>query len=746
MALMASNQTPGGQPPVRRREKFSAWLLEGQAKPATNLDGLEEVQATQHHQTHPWWKVMCLTGVDYFSTLGYQPGIAALAAGPLAPIATLILVFVTLFGALPMYQRVAEESPHGDGSISMLERLLSYWPSKLLVLALIGFVATGFIITITLSAADATAHVIENPFVHDFVKGGEIPITLVFIALLGAVFLKGFNEAVGIAVALVAAFIGLNLIVLAVGIQHVLQDPSKVTDWLTVLSNGFGSPLAMVGAALLVFPKLALGLSGFETGVVVMPLVKGDAGDTEENPKGRIRNAKKLLLVAALIMSVLLTASAFVTTVLIPRHEYWPEIKLTQEVSADSWRTGAAIISVPLDDKKKPKEKLEWTVPANLSTTGEKITIPVEYNGSKFDLRVSGKLEGDKLSLEVEKDKGEANGRALAFIAHKFLGDAFGTAYDIATILILWFAGSSAMAGLLNIVPRYLPRYGMGPDWTRATRPLTLIFTLICFIVTIAFRASVDAQAAAYATGVLALMTSAAIAVTLSAIRNKQSVLSFWFGLTSAIFVYTTAVTVFDSPDGLQIALLFIAGILVISIISRVTRSFELRITEIRLDESAEVFLQDNVHHSGELHIIANKRQAGDWGEYQDKELAEREDHHISQADPIIFFEVEVSDASEFVGKLQVRGVEIEGPNGQKFHVLRATAPAVPNAIAAFLLYVRNRTSLIPHCYFTWSEITPIANVTRFLFFGEGDTAPMTREIIRQNEPKPRRRPRVHVG
>jgi hypothetical protein len=221
---------------------------------------------------------MCLTGVHYFSTLGYQPGIAFLAAGALSPIATLVLILLTLFGALPMYRRVAAESPHGDGSISMLENLLSRWKGKLFVLALLGFATTSFIITITLSAADATAHIVENPFVigHlDFLHH-RIAVTLVLITALGAIFLRGFKEAIGIAVFLVVIYLALNLAVVAVGFYQIATNATLFWNWKQVLFGTYSSPFLMSGTALLVFPKLALGLSGFETGVVVMPLVKGD--------------------------------------------------------------------------------------------------------------------------------------------------------------------------------------------------------------------------------------------------------------------------------------------------------------------------------------------------------------------------------------------------------------------------------------------------------------------------------------
>jgi hypothetical protein len=640
---------------------FKRWFFEGQVK---EVEGPHESEGK--HRAHSWWQVMCLTGVDYFSTLGYQPGIAFLAAGVLSPIATLILVLLTLFGALPIYNRVAAESPHGEGSISMLEDLLPRWRGKLFVLMLLGFVATDFVITITLSAADATAHIVENPFAPHFLHDHRVGVTLVLVALLGGVFLKGFKEAIGLAVLLVAVYLLLNLIVVGVGVYEVATHPQALTNWKDALfahPEVRGNLLLMIGVALLLFPKLALGLSGFETGVAVMPLVQGEPGDDAKKPAGRVRNTRKLLLGAALIMSFMLLVSSIVTTVLIPAEKF---------------------------------QKAHDGLPA-----------------------------------------GEANGRALAYLAHHYLGDYFGTVYDISTILILWFAGASALAGLLNIVPRYLPRYGMAPNWARATRPLVLVFTMVAFAVTVIFKADVDAQGGAYATGVLVLMSSAAVAVTLSAWR--EGAIRYVFLLIALVFGYTTVVNIYERPEGIKVASFFIAAIVIISFISRALRSTELRVDKVELNDTARQFIEEA--KQGTIRIIANRPDLGDIDEYRLKEKKERWNNHIPANEPILFFEIRPGDASDFSGVMKVRGVQV----GQ-YRVLRTKSPAVPNAIAAFLLHVRDATGQIPHVYFGWTEGNPLWYVLKFIFFGEGDTAPVTHEILRQAEADPDRRPAVHVG
>jgi hypothetical protein len=630
------------------------WLLHGRP---VEPEGPHEPEQRAHK--HPWWQVMCLTGVDYFSTLGYQPGIAALAAASLAPMATLVLVLVTLFGALPMYRRVAQESPHGDGSISMLERLLSWWQGKILVLILISFVFTAFVVTITISASDAAAHITENPFGR-ILLGHEIAITLALILLLGVVFLRGFAEAIGVAVGIVALYLALNVVVIGRAYLEISRDPSLLANWRDALFLEHGSPMVMALTAIFLFPRLALGLSGFETGVVVMPLVKGCPSDEPVRPACRIRNTGKLLTTAAAIMSVLLISSSFVTTLLIPHEEF---------------------------------------------AVG-----------------------------------GEAYGRALAFLAHEYLGDLFGTVYDISTILILWFAGASAMAGLLNIVPRYLPRYGMAPDWARATRPLVIVYTLVCFAVTILFQADITAQAAPYATGVLAVIASASIAVFLSAWRKQVPGAKVWFGAVMLIFLYALLNTIVENPSGLMMAAVFFVMIVVISLISRAVRSMELRTTEVVFDEAAERFIRE-ASRDGYVRVIANHPDDRTSREYLLKEREEREASHIPAGDPVLFLEVTVRDASEFASTVRVSGEEIGG-----FRVLRAEGAAVPNTIAAVLLAIRDRTGKTPHAYFGWVEGNPLRYLARFIFFGEGDIAPVTREILRQSDPNPTTRPAIHVG
>ena len=418
------------------------------ADPAVCVEALavpgpsQSSRATFTAGSHPWYLVMWLTGVDYFSTLGYQPGIALLAAGAISPIATAVLVGVTLLCALPVYGQVAGRSYAGLGSIAVLENLLPGWWSKLMVLVLLGFASTDFVITMTLSASDAALHATQNPYLHPFLGDANLRVTMVLLVLLAAVFLKGFREAIRLATAVCVPYLLLNVVVLARALFEVVSHPVVLPHWRDALrEQGDWQQIAL--AAAILFPRLALGLSGFETGVSVMPLIAGSPEDaTADRPRGRIRNTRKLLVTAALIMSVLLLFSSFVTVLLIPREAY--------------------------------------------------------------------------------REGGPASGRAIAYMAHQYLGNVFGSVYDISTILVLWFAGASAMAGLLYLVPRYLPRVGLAPEWVAYTRPLVLLLFGFNVVVTLIFHANVDAQGGAYATGVLVLMFSAACAAAISLWKERS--------------------------------------------------------------------------------------------------------------------------------------------------------------------------------------------------------------------------------
>jgi hypothetical protein len=621
---------------------FTNWLF-------SDLERPESAHSSGEKSQHRWWSVMCLTGVDYFSTLGYQSGIAFLAAGVLSPIATLVLVMVTLFAALPVYNRVAAASPYGQGSIAMLEKLFPGWTGKVFVLVLLGFATTDFVITMTLSAADAAAHFVHNPYTPHSLQN-QMGVTLALLAILGVIFLRGFKEAIGIAVVLVGIYLALNLVVCIVGLDHVLEHPWVVVDWKHVVFTRHGSLLSIIGISCLLFPRLALGLSGFETGVAVMPLIQC------KGLEDRIRNTRRLLATAAGIMSVFLLATSIITTLLIPAPAF--------------------------------------------------------------------------------KEGGPANGRAMAYLAHQYLGNRFGTVYDASTILILAFAGASAMAGLLNLIPRYLPGFGMAPEWARASRPLVLVFVSVAFAVTKLFHADVDAQGGAYATGVLVLITSASFAVT---IATRGVFARAALGLVSLIFIYTTLVNIYERPEGLKIACMFIFTMIFMSLVSRAFRSTELRITGIDLDSEAQALLAESAHETIRLIAWNPRNSLG-----KDRERAKndlRELHGLSHEAALYFIEVERGDTSEFTERIRVQGYR-EGSN----RVLHAKSAVVANSIAALLIDLKRTTGCIPHVYFHWTDVNPVMNVMRFIFLGEGDTAPLTHEVLRRAIKDPAQRPVVHVS
>jgi len=473
--------------------------------------------------------------------------------------------------------------------------------------------------------------------------------------------LLGFNEAVVVAIPLVAVFLLLNAVIVVVGFSEIVANPQLVGDWTQALSAHGTSFVDIAGPAILAFPALVLGLSGFETGVSMMPLVAATGGTPEEQLANRVKNTRKLLTTAALIMSVYLIATSFITTVLIPPEAFAPG--------------------------------------------------------------------------------GEANGRALAYLAHEMLGEGFGTVYDLSSILILWFAGASAMAGLINIVPRYLPAYGMAPDWSRAVRPVVLVYTTISIVITIAFQADVDAQAGAYATGILAMMASASVAVLISAIRRKRTAPIVGFAALTVLLGYALVDNIVEKPDGLAISAMFILGIVAVSIISRVTRTTEIRADRIEFDDAARRFIEDSLVHDGRLDLVAIRPGMREAADYRQKERAQRELNPVPGRADVLFLEINVVDPSDFQEVLHVRGLEVGD-----HRILRADSPAAPNAIAAILVAMRDATGVRPHAFFEWAEGNPLVHMVRYILLGRGDTAPVVREILREVEKDPAERPTIHVG
>jgi hypothetical protein len=663
----------------------------------------------------PWPWVLCLLGVDYFSTLAYQPGLTFEAAGLLGPLATVVVVLVTLAGVLPIYLYVTRHSPHGEGSIALLEHVLHGWVGKTAVLVLLGFAATDFVMLKTISLADAAAHLNHNAYLsrqhhlkhladearslgRDYLGDRVAEYfneQLVVTILLGVVgfgfwFLlrRGFNrKAVGLAVPLVVLYLLLNAVVIGAGLVYLAAEPERLSAWWDQVGRGdwhipgagwrgAGWGLALV-VAVLSLPQLSLGLSGFEMSMIVMPQVRGRPGESPAHPRGRIRNTRKLLFTAVLIMSVYLLGAVLVTTLLVPPWQFGP-----------------------------------------------------------------GGLASDRALAYLAAGGEVSPGPGPETLAPLF-GPAFGAVYDLCTIFLLCLAGTSIMTALGVLLPRFLLRFGMELRWARRWGVLFLCFAGINLVVTVWFRASVQAQRGAYATGVLALILCACV-VTYVDRRNARRRrrpgrgLAAYYGVVLVVFALTLAAVVFQYPSGLLISACFIGTILASSVVSRALRTDELRTIGMEFADEHSRFLWCSLQLA-DFPVLVPHRP----GRHQreQKEATIRRDHQLAAEAEIVFLEVEVDDPSNFYQKLLIAVFQ----EGQNFVIKVTRCASVAHAVAAVALEM-SRYSKPPGLHFGWSELDLLAASWSYLAFGEGNVPWKVRELIREAEPNPQRQPRVIIG
>jgi hypothetical protein len=654
---------------------------------------------------------MCLIGVDYFSSLAYQPSITYEVAGSLGPIATALVVLLTLLGLVPIYGYVAGHSPHGEGAIAILERRIRGWRGKTLVLVLLGFATTDFVMTKTLSLADAAEHTIHNDnatwreglqvmeeetkdlvgrsfppsVVRYFDK--QMMVTIV-LGVLGFVFWfiirRGFNRRViGLAVVIVGVYLALTAVVIGSGLVYLADHPRLLANWYENIrgaadvSPAGGGWLALAGMCLLFFPQLSLGFSGFEMSMVVMPQIKGRPGEDPAHPRGRIRNTRKLLVVAALVMSVYLLSSVLVTTLLVP-------------------------------------------------------------------------LEG---GFQID---GKPAHRALAYLAHggkladpdqegplnPLFGNLFGSLYDLSTVLILCLAGTSIITSLQTLIPKFLLRFGMEQKWAQTWGVLFGFFALINLVITVWFKASVSQQRGAYATGVLVSISSAALLTTLDIWSRRRGPwvrrLPWGYAFLTLIFATTAAIVILLSPIGLGISVCFVLAIFFWSVISRAVRCSELRTVGFEFVNDESRFLWESMKLAEFPALVPHRPGKR---ERDKKEQSIRREHQLDPDMDIVFIEVQVEDPSEFYQTLR-----LEIFREDKRFVIRVTrCVSVAHAIAAIALEL-SKVEKPPTIHFGWSEIGLLEASWSFWAFGEGHVPWKVRELINHEEPAPQRRPRVVIG
>lgn len=666
--------------------------------------------------TYAWPFVLCLVGVDYFSTLAYLPSIAVQAAGSLAPVAAGGVILVTFLLALPVYWYVVGRVSDGRGATGLIEERISGWRGKLVVLTMLGFAAADFVITRSLSLADAAVHLIHNPhgqrwlerLPDDLFLDGEtlwqpleqflrvliepqVFITLVLSILSFGMWYflrRGFTRRILVATtAAVSCYLVLTAIVIGTALVHLAQRPAVYESWWQAvrhisLVDGQASVddgawrWAWLSACLWSFPQMALGLSGFEMIMTVAPRVHGrrHAG----GHVGRVRNTRKLMLAAASIMAVYMSSAVVVTTLLVPRAELLPG--------------GAA----------------------------EHRALAYLAHGSPW----ADGTPGDVLT--------------------RTLGEQFGDVFDLSTVLILALAGASVTIGLQNLLPHYLNRLGMEIHWAGKVGVILHVLNVVVLLVTVVFRASPASQQWAYATSVLVLLAGAGLAAAIDVghSAHRRFVRSILLGLAcgaAGFFIAMTGLTVLINHSGLTIALVFVVVILASSFLSRWIRSTELRFQGFEFADENTRLRWRELLRSGAKALVPHRP-----GLLTLKERNEhlQRDYLLDHATPVIFVEAYLADPSNFYQHPLMQITREEG-----LEVIRLSrCVSVSHVLAALCLELCREGGAPPQIIFGWSNEAPLAANLNFLLLGEGNIPWMVKELVRKAIPDPARQPRVVIG
>jgi hypothetical protein len=669
-------------------------------------------------RSHAWPLVLCLVGVDYFSTLAYLPSIAVEAAGLLAPIAAGGVVLVTFLLALPVYWYVVGRSPDGRGAAGLLEDRVPGWRGKIIVLTLLGFAASDFVITRSLSLADAAVHLLHNPHGQRLLErlpaklfqgsmGPWSPLELawrvvcepqvaVTIGLAIASFglwhwlRRGFSRRMLLlAAGAVGLYLALAGLVIISGLAFIARRPEIWRAWLDVAfaapassgdaAAGFrGWGWSWLRIALWSFPQLALGVSGFEMTMTIVPRVHGGEAPEGDPSKGRVRNTRKLMLTAASIMAVYLVSAVLVTTLLAPHGELGPG--------------GAA----------------------------EHRALAYLAHGSTL-----------------------AGGQSGAELCPLF-GHHFGDLFDLSSVLILCLAGASVTLGLQNLLPHYLHRLGMEVNWAGRVGVILHVLNFIVLVVTVVFRASPSSQQWAYATSVLMLLAGATLAATVDLARTTKRFLGRAALLTLSLsagmfFLGMTGLTVAVHPSGLMIAMAFVSAIVVSSFVSRWIRSTELRFEGLEFADDATFLRWTELRRSGAKVLVPHRPGLISLRE-KSREL--QRVHRIDPAASLIFIEARLGDPSNFYQRPYM-SIERE----EELEVIRVSrCVSISHVLAAICLELCHDGDEPPEIIFGWSNESPIAANLNFLLLGQGNIPWMVRELLRRAAPDATRQPRVRIG